>query len=300
MKIHILHKFQDGPWGGGNQFLKVLMNQFKKKNVYTDDISEADVILFNSHQHTDRLVEIKNKYPNKTYVHRIDGPMKLYNNMDDKRDSIVYRINSLADANIFQSEWSHKANLKMGFVSKVDTTIITNASDSNIFNKQKVEKNNDKFRLIATSWSPNVKKGFKYYDFLDKNLDFEKYEFYFVGNSPFLFKNIKTLGICSSYDLMKEMKSSDAYITASECDPCSNSLIEALSCGIPVIALNSGGHPELVKNGGYLFQDTNDLIETIEMVFKNMEICKQNIEVKSMEEVGSEYINFIKEVANVK
>ena len=31
-------------------------------------------------------------------------------------------------------------------------------------------------------------------------------------------------------------------------DPCPNSVIEAMSCGLPILYSNSGGLPELVNN----------------------------------------------------
>lgn len=35
MKIHILCEFVEGPWGGGNQFLKALRRYLRKKGVYS-------------------------------------------------------------------------------------------------------------------------------------------------------------------------------------------------------------------------------------------------------------------------
>ena len=45
MKIHILHEFIEGAWGGGNQFLKGLRDYFIDKDVYTPHPQLADVIL---------------------------------------------------------------------------------------------------------------------------------------------------------------------------------------------------------------------------------------------------------------
>ena len=285
---------KDTPHGGANQFLKALKNQFKEKNIYADNVSESNIVLFNSHHDIENLLRIKNTFPNKTYVHRIDGPMRLYNNMSDNRDQIVYQLNKLANATVFQSQWSYEQNLKLGFYCQSPATVIHNAPDPSIFNKQYEKKKNDKLRLIATSWSDNPKKGFKYYDFLDKNLDFDKYEFYFAGRTPVPFKNINMLGPLTSKDLAKQIKLSDVFITASENDPCSNSLIEALSCNIPAIALNSGGHPELVKQGGYLFENNEDLVKRIEDIVYNIETCKKNIQTQTIEDVAEEYMNFFK------
>jgi len=294
VKIHICYDIKDTPHGGANQFLKALKNKFIEREIYTNNPEDSDIVLFNSHHNINNIINTKHTFPNKIFVHRIDGPMRLYNDMSDKRDFIVYKLNELANATIFQSQWSYEQNLKLGFYCKAPTTVIHNAPDPEIFNSNYNKEKNNKLRLIATSWSDNMKKGFKYYKFLDENLDFEKYQVLFAGRSPIEFKNIEMLGTLSSKDLAIYIKSSDVFITASENDPCSNSLIEALSCRVPVIALNSGGHPELVKQGGYLFGNNEDLVKRINDMAYNVETCKKNIQTKTINDVTEEYINFFK------
>lgn len=294
MKIHICYDIKDTPHGGANQFLKALKSKFIEREIYANNPEDSDIVLFNSHHNINNIVNTKRAFPNKIFVHRIDGPMRLYNDMNDKRDFIVYKLNELADATIFQSQWSYEQNLKLGFYCKAPTAVIHNAPDPEIFNSNYNKKKNNKLRLIATSWSDNMKKGFKYYKFLDENLDFEKYQVLFAGRSPIEFKNVEMLGALSSKDLAIYIKSSDVFITASENDPCSNSLIEALSCKVPAIALNSGGHPELVKQGGYLFENNEDLVKRINDITYNIETCRKNIQTKTINDVTEEYINFFK------
>ena len=294
MKIHICYDIKDTPHGGANQFLKALKSKFIEREIYANNPEDSDIVLFNSHHNINNIVNTKRAFPNKIFVHRIDGPMRLYNDMNDKRDFIVYKLNELADATIFQSQWSYEQNLKLGFYCKAPTAVIHNAPDPEIFNSNYNKKKNNKLRLIATSWSDNMKKGFKYYKFLDENLDFEKYQVLFAGRSPIEFKNVEMLGALSSKDLAIYIKSSDVFITASENDPCSNSLIEALSCKVPAIALNSGGHPELVKQGGYLFENNEDLVKRINDITYNIETCRKNIPTKTINDVTEEYINFFK------
>lgn len=150
------------------------------------------------------------------------------------------------DGIIFQSNWRKKNNKKYFGISTKYETVVRNAPDNKIFNKvgKKVFNPKEKIKLIATSWSSNWRKGFDIYKFLDENLDFSKYEMTFVGNSPIIFKNIKWIKPVPSKKLAEILKQNDVYITASQNDPCSNSLIEALSCGVPAVALNDGGHPE--------------------------------------------------------
>ena len=91
-------------------------------------------------------------------------------------------------------------------------------------------------------------------------------------------------------------KKHDIFITASKKDPCSNALIEALHCGLPAIALNDGGHPEIVKNGGELFNNTNDVLFKIDKISNNYHFYQKNIYLPSIKEVGKQYYSFIKKV----
>ena len=137
MKIHILYDFVDGPYGGGNQFLKGLKDYFVNKGLYEDDYANADVILVNSKDNLDLATSCK-QYFNKKIIHRIDGVFGIYRN-DPKLDDLVHRFsNNVADGIIFQSEWSMLAHKERGLRDHSKETIIYNAANavSNItFNK---------------------------------------------------------------------------------------------------------------------------------------------------------------------
>lgn len=295
MKVNIAYKTTDAPYGGGNQFLKALKKSFINLGVYSEEDS-ADIFLFNSHQNVEKIEKLKKKYSSKKFVHRIDGPIRLYNKMSDNRDDIVYHMNqNIADATVFQSVWSKNANIQMGMKSSKASAVIHNAVDQSIFYDMNIKKNTKK-RLIAASFSPNIKKGFRFYEFLDKNLDFEKFEFVFAGNSPISFKNITNLGCLSSDKLAYEMNMSDLYVTCSENDPCSNSVLEALSCGLPIVALNSGGHPELIQQAGEYFDEAPKLIPAIEKVINHHDLYSKKIKTATINEITKSYLDFFKEV----
>lgn len=118
----------------------------------------------------------------------------------------------------------------------------------------------------------------------------------FVGNCPIDFKNIKWIKPVPSGELAKILKQHDIFITASQNDPSSNFLIEALSCGLPAVALNGGGHPELVKEGGELFNGKYDVVETIEKVAKNYNHYLSQLPKFSIEEVAKQYYEFAKRI----
>ena len=304
MKIHILYNFQSGPWGGGNQFLRALRKEFIKKKIHEENPEKANVILFNSYPFGfeyffDKVVKLKQKYPEKVIIYRLDGPISLYRGKDREIDEIIKLFNKLfADGIIFQSNWCKEQNKKLFGISSKYETVIYNAPDNEIFNREgKKEFNPDrKIKLIATSWSSNWRKGFEIYKFLDESLDFSKYEMTFVGNSPIEFKNIRWLKPVPSEKLARILKEHDIYITASQNDPCSNALIEALSCGLPAVALNDGGHPELVQKGGELFEGKEDIIEKIEKVAKNYQYYQSQIPEFSIKKVAREYYNFAKKI----
>ena len=299
MRVYIAFQLKHTPSGGGNQFLRALQKIFISNSAYTDEFQNAQVLLFNSHQYILETAILKQKYPDKIFIHRIDGPIRLYNVMSDKRDLLTNTANKiLADATVFQSSWSKQQNYQLGLKPNNFETIIMNAPDPDIFNRQdKVPFATDrKVRLIATSWSSNWKKGFDVYKWIDENMDFTHYEMVFVGNSPVQFKNIKHIPPLTSPDLAQELKKSDIFITASRIECCSNSLIEALHCGLPVIAPNRSSYPEIIGKAGMLFERPEEIPAKLELIVENYEQYQKNINLPTIEEVGAMYYNFFESI----
>ena len=79
--------------------------------------------------------------------------------------------------------------------------------------------------------------------------------------------------ILSYYDLF------DIKILASTMEGLSQSLLEAMALGVPVIATNASGNPELISHGenGFLFEDGDieELAEQITLLYKNVELKKE-------------------------
>jgi len=304
MKIHILYNFQPGSWGGGNQFLKVLKKEFMKKGIYEKSPEKAEVILFNSYPFGaeyffNQILNLKQKYPNKIVIYRLDGPVSLVRGKDGEIDKMIALFNKIfADGIIFQSNWCREKNKNLFKILSEYKTVIHNATDKEIFNRYNKEEFSPdrKIKLIATSWSSNWQKGFDVYKYLDENLDFSKYEMTFVGNSPIEFKNINWVKPVSSEKLAQILKAHDIYITASQNDPCSNSLIEASSCGLPTVALNNGGHPELAQNWGELFEEKEDIVEEIEKIVKNYHYYQSRIPEFSIVKVAEKYYEFAEKI----
>jgi glycosyltransferase involved in cell wall biosynthesis len=299
MKVHILFKFKEDPWGGGNQFLKSLKQCLQSIEVYEDDVQKADVILFNSYQYIDDAARVKLKYRDKLFVHRIDGPIRLYNKDSDRRDFVTNTANHrIAEATIFQSEWSRNENHRLGLKKNKFETVIANAPNPQIFNPKGKEafSSNRKMKLIAASWSPNWNKGFGAYQWLDEHLDFDKYEMVFVGNSPIKFKNIISKPPFNSVELAGELRKNDVFIFASPMEACSNSLLEALHCGLPVIAANSSSNPELVAKAGEVFNSPEEIPRLLDKIAGRYAGYQAAINLPLANEVGKQYYDFISHV----
>lgn len=297
--VHILFDFVEGPWGGGNQFLKALRGAFRERGVYTDNPTKADVVLVNSHHKLETTIDLKRRKPNIPIVHRIDGPVYDIRGRDKLADEIIYDFNDcLADGTIFQSDWSRDRNRYYGLTEAPFEATILNAPDTEIFNSQETTHYmSGPVRIIASSWSDNMRKGFDIYQYLDKNLDFDRFEFTFVGNSPVEYDNVNWINPVPSKELADYLKQHHIYITASRNDPCSNALIEALHCGLPAVARDDGGHPEIIEGAGELFTDKSEVIPAIETVAENLDHYRDQINIPTMTEVSDQYYTFLDRVA---
>lgn len=299
IKVHLLYHATTLPSGGGNQFLKTLDNYFSLTNVRAGSLEEADVVLFNSHHFLDKVAKAKRRFPEKVFVHRIDGPMRLYNRKFDNRDHAVNMAAELvSDGTIFQSKWSRDANYRLALYRNKYEIVILNAADPNIFNR-KLEStfSEDRvIRLVATSWSANWKKGFKVYQWLDNHLNLNRYEMVFIGNSRIKFNNIRHIPPLKSEKLAQELKKNDIFITASQKDPCSNSLIEALHCGLPAVVLKDGGHIEILGRAGESFERVEEIPDLLDKIAARYADYQARISIPSIENVAAQYLDFMREI----
>lgn len=84
---------------------------------------------------------------------------------------------------------------------------------------------------------------------------------------------ISFIGLLSEASLPRLLRAADVYVTASEIDGSSVSLLQAMACGTPVVASNTLGNSEWVTRGatGLLFQVTNsaDLATSLDNILND-------------------------------
>jgi len=297
-----LSNLRDGAWGGGNQFQSALRKFLCGKNIYTEKISQADVILVNSHHWGERLKELyttKRNNPDVIILHRIDGPVSIVRN-DSRQfviDKCIMDFNTrIADGTVFQSEWSKTKCIEQGMDKEKISAVIYNAPDPSIFYPTGYRVENKKFSLVAASWSTNERKGFDIYKYLDENLDFSRYEFTFVGNSPLAFRNIQHKPVMNSKELAAEYHRHDLFVHPSYMESCSNALIEAMHCGLVPVAMNNTSHPEIVKYDDLLFEGKKDILIVIENVCNDLDFYRKRLCPLGMDETGKKYIEFAENI----
>jgi glycosyltransferase involved in cell wall biosynthesis len=225
-------------------------------------------------------------------VHRVDGPIGVYRGRDDGTDRRIWEINQeLADATVFQSRYSLDRHRELGLQFR-SPYVVLNTADPSIFHSHgRIPfDRRRRVRLISSSWSDNPNKGAATYKWIEDHLDWDRFEYTFVGRSPIRFDRIRMLGPVPSARLSTVLRQHDVYIAASRNESCSNSLIEALSCGLPALYLQSGGHPEIVGEGGLGFVHEQEIPELLDRLVDDYEARQQRISVPSLAEVTDQYL----------
>ena len=236
-------------------------------------------------------------------VHRIDGPICVARGQDDGIDRAIIEANHLfADGTVFQSRWSREQNIGLG-LSPTDLEIVLfNAPNPTIYfpPDRASSERAGKIRLIASSWSDNWRKGFADYQYLDETLDFSRYEMTFVGNSPVSFHNIKVMRPMNRNELANCLRSHDIFISASRSEACSNSILEAMHCGLPVLGFNDSSNPELIASGGLLYRSNNEMTVALQELSINLARFRAAICLPSIYEVAHRYYQFCCDVAEYR
>jgi len=273
MKIAIGSKFIESPWGGGNLFIKNIVNYFLENNhevvfdltsmdidiiFIIDPRSDSELVTFN----TTEIKRYKKFNNNVKIVHRI-------NECDERKgtkglNTFYINENKIADFTVFVSEWLKKIYKKSG-MNVTNSQVIMSGADPKIFNNQGLNTwiDNQKFKIVTHHWGNHWNKGFKTYKYLDELLDEKEFrdriEFTYIGNLPknLNLKNTNIISPLSGERLANELKKNNAYLTGTINEPSGNHHIEASQCGLPILYINSGGVKEFCQNYGIEFTNNN-------------------------------------------
>jgi glycosyltransferase involved in cell wall biosynthesis len=302
MKVCVWFRTVDGPWGGGNQFLKALAQWLVANGHEVTDRprGDEDVVLVNAfnagagkrlrpnevahvrrqgaYRPWSRLIpqplsmSLKRKGP--AIVHRLDGVAELIRGHRSEADDRQREVNALTDFTIFQSVYCRDSFATTG-VHPAASTIIYNGVDGSIFRPAAQRREPGRvLRFIGSSWSSNPRKGFATIAALSLVPDVEVR---FAGRWPETIdpQRVIMLGAKASHDLADALRDADAMVHAAENEPCSNAILEALACGLPVLYRDSGGNRELAGDFGVAIGD--DLAASAEQLRANYQTLRANV-----------------------
>jgi hypothetical protein len=276
MKVAIGSRPHDGPWGGGNRFVRALSQALVQEgHAVVHDLAgrDADVILL-----TDPRVRSPNvsfaagaifrhlafANPQAVVVHRI-------NECDERKDESfinhkLARANYVADATVFVAQWLTRLPLWRERL-RSPWFVIRNGADARIFNRDGFRPwtREGPLKLVTHHWGYHPMKGFDVYRELDQMLGEATWKariaFTYVGNLPrgFAFANARYVPPLDGAALAAELRSHHAYVTGSINEPGGNHQNEGALCGLPLIFRDSGCLPEYCTGFGIPFSGPADL-----------------------------------------
>lgn len=300
LSVSLWHEFHKPPYGGGNQFMLAVGKAMAEMGVEVHrnllDPAIGAHLCNSAWFDVEKFAAFSRRHELRM-VHRIDGPISAYRGSDREEDDRIFDLNErFASATVLQSVWSYERLHEMGY-RPVHPVVVKNAADGEIFNREGARgaiQEGERTRLIASSWSDNPRKGGPVYRWLDEHLDWERFEFTFVGRTKETFSRITHIPAKDSAALGDLLREHDIYLTASEKDPCSNALVEALACGLPSVARRDGGHPELVGFGGLCFDSPEEIPDLLDRVVSRYPYFRDSIAVPRIEDVARTYIEVVR------
>lgn len=175
-----------------------------------------------------------------------------------------------ADSIIAVSNYTKREVLKYFDIDPDKISVIHNGIDPELYKPSRVDSHDaTRFRLLFTG-NLTKRKGADLLTIIMKKLGNRFQLFVTGGLRESKFKNtdnIVMLGKLSESDLIKEYNKCDALLFPTRLEGFGYSVLEAMSCGKPVITTDCSSIPELIEDGknGFLCQ-TDDVVEFVEKV----------------------------------
>jgi hypothetical protein len=300
VKIYINRQPKYGPWGGGIKTVNKLSERLLMEGhsvVYKlqDDI---DIIFCidprpnNFGEWYQHFIDYRNKNPKTKIIQRVGD---LGTHSKPELTSLVKQTLEISNYMIFPSEWSKEW---IGFSG--DNSKIVHNAPMPIFYENR-NQNCDisaRPRIVTHHWSMNPKKGFHFYEFLQKHIDnTSEFDFSYIGRLPenvSIRNHTEPLGA----DVLSEhLPKNDIYVTASIEEAGANHVLEALAAGLPVVYHKAGGSiDDYCKNYGESFENFDQMLESIRRVISSYDNYKNRVLQyhRTNDDVISEYVKIIK------
>lgn len=274
MKIRLLYEHQDSPMGGLNTFFRNF-HEFASKDSRVELVNDGevpDVVLTSGSMRSPSDI-LKNhqilnvacgrslqspigwltKNRSARVVFRVDGLKQIYtgkSNVKAADDRLINNIRN-ADAVVCQSEYSRMCFIDKGVSLPTNTKVIFNGADTFGHIAEPTHLSDSQtLRLVSSSWSMNDNKGFSTIAEFSCS---QQVEIIHVGRWPKNTdpKHVKLLGERHYREIPRILTNCHYLLFPSRNEACPNTVVEALSAGVPVMYHPSGGTIELCAGDSY-------------------------------------------------
>jgi len=254
------------------------------------------------------LLQLLSKSRRPRIVHRVDGfrshiyqdgskDVKLFSKYPT--DKIQMNCMNIADFVIFQSNFSLNIAKKLGY-NKNNFKVIHNGVNQNLFfpDEDFTWDGLGKLKIVSSSWSDNLHKGFAEIAGFSEN---KNVEVTFIGNwnKEIDSKNVIILPPMKQDSLSEYYRKNHVLLFPSINESCPNTVLEALSSGLPVFYKNSGGTPEICESFGVTLEGS--CVESLENMKLNYKDLRNNVlnanSTFSIEKVGFIYEKLLQNCA---
>ncbi len=314
--------------GGPSSFMKNLKMYLDKNGIiYSDNLRNAGCIFFPISFNKSQLKQLKNR--DGKIIQRLDGiyyPTKHDNKYIELNNNIKDIYCNFSNHIIFQSSYSKRQCFAMfGEKKEENYSIVINGVNKQFFYPAKSLKDNkDEIVFITTGSFRNIdmiEPIIKALDILNGQV---KFKLKIVGpilnpeiSSLFNTKYVEYLGKKTLEDVAVILRDADIFLYSYLNPPCPNSVLEAISCGLPVVGFDSGAMSELLffskellaPVSDDLFQryedfDYNKLSDKILLCIDNFGYYKQramdNHHLFRFEECGKQYMQIFQQFTNIE
>lgn len=217
---------------------------------------------------------------------------------------------------VMPSNWLAECANDSGITKQLKKYVIPNPVNGNVFFKNDSKqiflrqydlKSGSKIILFgAIHATTNPHKGFRYLKEALKDAQREDWVLVVFGNDAHAETEkrigvipIVYLGLINNEQMLNKIyNSADVFVAPSDQENYANSVLEAMSCGVPAVAFDIGGMPDLIvhKKSGYLVKYGNiqDLLEGIDYCVTNKDQLSETAlmdrkRYNSMDVVGKKY-----------
>ncbi len=311
--------------GGPKTFMTNLLGYLDSRGISYSSMSEDVEVLFFPIEYTiGDIVELKSR--GGKVIQRLDGiyyPSKHGHQYTALNKTIQKIYSDYADQVIFQSDYSRRQCFEMFGEKRFDEfEIVCNGVNLDIFHPSPIKKRkSDCFKLITTGNFRNADMLEPVIDALDILRSTIEFRLAIVGPitnsslSDYINRDyVDYYGSKTMSEISDLLRASDVFIYSHLNPPCPNSVLEAISTGLPVVGYDSGSMKELCFfNSDLLAYVSNDVFQRYKdfdpiLLAEKISIClsdlphysaiaQANSSLYSFDNCGAEYVRIFKRYA---